>query len=211
MLHQPAYTRYQLQLGEITSYPPGYKENAGIFCHTNPWIMRAEARLGRSGNAFSYYQRINPSYREAISEVHKCEPYVYSQMIAGRDAPTHGEAKNSWLTGTASWNFVAISQWILGIRPDYHGLIIDPVIPEDWSGFKATREFRDQTYHIEVIRIGPGNGIQLAINGQAIEGTLIPVDLSDETSIQVECLIGSSGANTASAITQDFKRSETTL
>jgi cellobiose phosphorylase len=110
VLHQPAYTSYQLRLGEISSYPPGYKENAGIFCHTNPWIKIAETMLGNGDAAFDYYTRINPSTREAISDVHRCEPYVYAQMIAGKDAPTHGEAKNSWLSGTAAWNYVAITQ-----------------------------------------------------------------------------------------------------
>jgi cellobiose phosphorylase len=117
VLQQPAYSRYYVHLGEISSYPPGYKENAGIFCHTNPWIMIAEALVGHGDQAFDYYSRINPSKREAISEVHRCEPYVYAQMIAGKDAPTHGEAKNSWLTGTAAWNFAAITQYILGIHP----------------------------------------------------------------------------------------------
>ena len=109
-------------LGEISSYPPGYKENAGIFCHNNPWVIIAEAMAGNGDGAHDYYSRINPSAREAISDVHRCEPYVYAQMIAGRDAPTHGEAKNSWLTGTAAWNYYAIVQWILGIRPAYDGL-----------------------------------------------------------------------------------------
>ena len=119
ILQQPAYSRYYLHLGEISSYPPGYKENAGIFCHTNPWIMIAEAMAGHGDEAFDYYLRINPSSREAMSEIHRCEPYVYAQMIAGRDAATHGEAKNSWLTGTAAWNYAAVTQWILGIRPEY--------------------------------------------------------------------------------------------
>ncbi|HEX6303047.1 MAG TPA: glycosyl transferase, partial [Anaerolineales bacterium] len=129
LLHQPAYNRYYLHLGEISSYPPGYKENAGVFCHTNPWIMIAETRIGRGDRAHDYYLRINPSAREELSTVHKCEPYVYAQMIAGRDAPEFGQAKNSWLTGTAAWNYVAITQWILGIRPEYTGLRIDPCIP----------------------------------------------------------------------------------
>ena len=137
VLQQPAYSRYYLNLGEISTYPPGYKENAGIFCHTNPWIMIAEAMAGHGDRAHDYYLRINPSAREAISDVHRCEPYVYAQMIAGRDAPTHGEAKNSWLSGTAAWNYVAISQWILGIRPDYDGLRIAPAVPESWPGFTA--------------------------------------------------------------------------
>ncbi|MEA3348993.1 MAG: glycosyl transferase, partial [Chloroflexota bacterium] len=133
MLHQPAYTRYRLNLGEISTYPPGYKENGGIFCHNNPWVMIAETRLGHGDQAVDYYLRINPSAREGISAVHRCEPYVYAQMIAGRDAPRPGEAKNSWLTGTAAWNYVAITQWILGVRPTYEGLKIAPVIPSDWD------------------------------------------------------------------------------
>ena len=150
VLHQPAYTRYFLNLGEISTYPPGYKENAGIFCHTNPWIMIAEARLGNGDAAFDYYTRINPSAREAISDVHRCEPYVYAQMIAGRDAATHGEAKNSWLTGTAAWNLVAATQWILGVRPSHDGLLIDPAIPGAWDGFSVTRQYRGATYDITV-------------------------------------------------------------
>ena len=119
----------KLSLGEITSYPPGYKENAGVFCHTNPWVMIAEAMLGRGDAAFGYYARINPSARETISEVHRCEPYVYAQMIAGREAATPGEAKNSSLTGTAAWNLVAASQWILGSRPEHDVLRIDAAPP----------------------------------------------------------------------------------
>ncbi|MBN1487529.1 MAG: glycosyl transferase [Anaerolineae bacterium] len=175
VLHQPAYTRYYLNLGEISSYPPGYKENAGIFCHTNPWIMVSEAKMGHADMAFDYYKRINPSAREEISEVHRCEPYVYAQMIAGCDAPTHGEAKNSWLSGTAAWNYVAITQWILGIRPTFAGLEVAPVIPGRWQGFTATRIFRGVTYHISVKREGPGNTVSLVVDGQPVNGTVIPL------------------------------------
>ncbi|MCC6605417.1 MAG: glycosyl transferase [Anaerolineae bacterium] len=175
VLQQPAYTRYYLNLGEISSYPPGYKENAGIFCHTNPWIMIAEAVLGHGDQAFDYYRRINPSAREAISEVHRSEPYVYAQMIAGRDAPTHGEAKNSWLSGTAAWNYVAITQWILGIRPTYTGLQIAPVIPQEWPGFTASRIFRGVEYQITVERVGAGNQVQLTVNGAVLPGDVVPV------------------------------------
>ena len=150
VLQQPAYSGYRIELGEISSYPPGYKENAGIFCHTNPWIMIAEAMTGDGDGAFEVYRRTNPSVREAISEVHRCEPYVYAQMIAGHDAPSHGEAKNSWLTGAAAWNYVAITQWILGIRPEREGLRIDPVIPAAWPGFTVTRRFRGSTFRIAV-------------------------------------------------------------
>ncbi len=175
VLQQPAYTRYYLELGEISSYPPGYKENAGVFCHNNPWVMIAETRVGRGDRAHDYYRRINPSAREAISDVHRCEPYVYAQMIAGRDAPTHGEAKNSWLTGTAAWNYYAITQWILGIRPAYDGLQIAPVIPSAWSGFKATRRFRGVTFEIAIERSGVGNHVSLTVDGAPAEGDIVPL------------------------------------
>jgi cellobiose phosphorylase len=192
VLQQPAYTRYYLNLGEISSYPPGYKENAGIFCHTNPWIMIAEAVLGHGNQAFDYYRRINPSAREAISEVHRSEPYVYAQMIAGRDAPTHGEAKNSWLSGTAAWNYVAITQWILGIRPTYTGLQIAPIIPEDWPGFTASRIFRGTEYRIEVERIGAGNQVQLTVNGEMVPGNVVPVkDGNGRSPLAVHVKVGS--------------------
>jgi cellobiose phosphorylase len=188
VLQQPAYSRYYLNLGEISSYPPGYKENAGVFCHTNPWIMIAEALVGRGDMAHDYYTRINPSKREAISDVHRCEPYVYAQMIAGRDAATHGEAKNSWLTGTAAWNYVAITQWILGIRPTFDGLQIAPVIPKDWTGFEATRIYRGVTYHITVKRQGEGNQVSLTVDGAAIDGNIIPVK-EGTSSIQVVAIV----------------------
>ncbi|NLP35599.1 MAG: glycosyl transferase, partial [Clostridiales bacterium] len=133
VLQNPAYTRYYVEYGEISTYPAGYKENAGIFCHNNAWIMIAEALVGRGDKAFDYYSRIAPAYTEEFSEIHRLEPYVYAQMVAGKDASRFGEAKNSWLTGTASWNFVAISQYILGIKPEYDGLMIDPSIPKEWD------------------------------------------------------------------------------
>lgn len=174
VLQQPPYSQYYLHLGEISSYPPGYKENAGIFCHTNPWIMIAEAIVGNSNRAFDYYQRINPSAREAISEIHRCEPYVYAQMIAGKDAATHGEAKNSWLSGTAAWNYVAITQWILGIRPFYTGLQIAPSVPTSWERSQITRRFRNVDYHITIQRQGSGNRVSLVVDGQPIEGNIVP-------------------------------------
>ncbi len=189
VLHQPAYTRYYLHLGEISSYPPGYKENAGVFCHTNPWIMIAEAIVGRGDRAYDYYSRINPSVREAISEVHRCEPYVYAQMIAGRDAPTHGEAKNSWLTGTAAWNYVAVTQWILGVRPAYRGLQISPVIPPDWPGFTMKRVFRGTAYHITVRRAGPGSTVALTVDGQPVAGNIVPLPPEGTTEVTVEAVL----------------------
>ena len=183
VLVQPAYTRYHLELGEITSYPPGYKENGGVFCHTNPWMMIAETLADNGDGAFDYYLRINPSAREEISDVHRCEPYVYAQMIAGRDAPSHGEAKNSWLSGTAAWNLVAISQWILGLRPEHDGLRIDPCIPDDWDGFSAERRFRGATYRIAV-RKQPGvrgRVLSLLVDGERVEGNLVPVAAAGAT------------------------------
>ena len=178
MLHQPGYTRYYMHLGEISSYPPGYKENGSVFCHTNPWIMIAEAMLGNGAAAHDYYLRINPSKREEISEVHRCEPYVYAQMIAGREAPTYGEAKNSWLTGTAAWNYLAITQWILGIRPEFDGLRLDPCIPPTWEGFTAERSFRGSKLHINVLNpqhISRGV-IRIEVDGIGIEGNLVKLD-----------------------------------
>ena len=191
VLQQPAFSQYYLHLGEISSYPPGYKENAGIFCHTNPWIMIAETIVGRGDRAFDYYRRINPSAREEISELHKCEPYVYAQMIAGKDAVTHGEAKNSWLTGTAAWNYAAITQYILGIRPGFEGLEIDPVIPANWEGFKVTRVFRGATYHITVTNpkhICKG-AEKVTVNGKQVEGGLIRVE-EGVREVNVEVVMG---------------------
>jgi cellobiose phosphorylase len=185
VLQQPAYSRYYLQLGEISSYPPGYKENAGIFCHNNPWVMIAETRIGRGDHAYDYYLRINPSVREEISEVHKCEPYVYAQMIAGRDAPTHGEAKNSWLTGTAAWNYVAITQWILGIRPTFEGLSVAPIIPSTWSGFDAVRSYRGVRYFIHVERHGPGSEVELEVDGRPVDAAIIPLPPAGTKEVQV--------------------------
>jgi cellobiose phosphorylase len=190
VLQQPAYSRYYLQLGEISSYPPGYKENASVFCHTNPWIMIAEAMLGHGDRAYDYYMRINPSNREKSSDLHRCEPYVYAQMIAGPDAATYGEAKNSWLTGAAAWNYVAISQWILGIRPEHHGLRVAPAIPSNWPGFSATRVFRDVTYHITVTREGPGNNVSLIVDGQPAAGDVIPLPPPGQTEVVVHVRLG---------------------
>ena len=191
VLLQPAYTQYYLNLGEISSYPPGYKENGSVFCHTNPWIMAAEAVLGRGDKAFDYYKRINPAAREAISEVHRSEPYVYAQTIAGRDAATFGEAKNSWLTGTAAWNFVAISQYILGVQPSFEGLKIAPVVPESWEGFSMQRMYRGTRYDIQVKRVGKGNDVQLVVDGGRIEGNVVPPAPEEVKARSVEVKLGS--------------------
>jgi cellobiose phosphorylase len=189
VLNQPAFTHYYIEYGEISSYPPGYKENAGIFCHNNPWIIIAETMIGRGDRAHDYYLRINPSAREGIAEIHRCEPYVYPQMIAGRDAPTHGEAKNSWLTGTAAWNFYAVTQFILGIRPTLNGLQIAPVIPSRWPGFQAVRKFRGVIYRISVTRSGKGNSVSLTVDGKPVPGDVVPLPAAEVDEVEVEATI----------------------
>jgi cellobiose phosphorylase len=189
VVQQPAYTHYYLEMGEISSYPPGYKENAGVFCHVNPWVMIGETRLGHGDLAFDYYSRINPSAREPISDLHRCEPYVYAQMIAGKDAPSFGEAKNSWLTGTAAWNYYAIVQWILGVRTSLDGLEIAPVIPQSWPGFTATRIFRGVTYKIAIERKGTGNRITLTVDGAPIQGNIVPLPTDGRKEVTVKGIL----------------------
>ena len=191
VLLQPCYTRYHVELGEITSYPGGYKENAGIFCHNNPWISIAETVVGRGNRAWQVYTRTCPAYIEDISEIHRTEPYVYSQMIAGKDAPNFGEAKNSWRTGTAAWTFLDVSQYILGIRPDYDGLVVDPCIPASLDGFSAKRDFRGVTYHITVKNPnGAEKGVaSMTVDGTPVEGNMIPFDGSKKE-VQVEVVMG---------------------
>ena len=188
MILQPAYTQYHLELGEVSSYPPGYKENAGIFCHNNPWVSIAETVIGRGDRAFEIYKKTCPAYIEGISEVHCTEPYVYSQMVAGKDAKFFGQGKNSWLTGTAAWTFVNISQYILGIQPTLTGLSINPCIPADFGDFTLTRKYRGVTYHISVK--DPGHiqkGVKnLTVDGKLITGNVIPYDASaKEVSVEV--------------------------
>jgi cellobiose phosphorylase len=186
VLNNPPYREYHVELGEISSYPPGYKENAGIFCHNNPWIMIAETVIGRGERAFEYYKKIAPAYLEDISEIHRTEPYVYSQMIAGKDAPRQGEAKNSWLTGTGSWNFVAISQYLLGIRPEWDGLCVKPCIGKDVPEYTVTRKCRGATYRIHVKSTGGTGKAKLTVDGKPIEGTIVPFAKPGST-VHIEC------------------------
>ncbi len=191
VLNNPAFTKYYIELGEISTYPGGYKENAGIFCHNNPWIIAGETVLGRGDRAFEYYSKIAPAYLEDISEIHRMEPYVYSQMIAGKDAVRPGEAKNSWLTGTAAWNFLVISQNILGIKPEYNGLMIDPCIPSNMKGYKVTRGFRGDVYNIEIKNPdGVCKGIKsVTVDGKKIEGNII-TPFKDGKEHNVEVIMG---------------------
>ncbi|MGZ8515388.1 MAG: GH36-type glycosyl hydrolase domain-containing protein, partial [Candidatus Limnocylindrales bacterium] len=195
VLQQPPFSRYELRLGEISSYPPGYKENGGIFCHTNPWVMIAEVMAGNPEGGLDYYLRINPSAREGISDVHRCEPYVYAQMIAGRDAASHGEAKNSWLTGTAAWNYVAATQWLVGIRPELDGLRIDPRLPAGWGELQVTRRFRGATYRIVVPAASGVDAVgtrvtRLVVDGVPIDGNLAPLPTQPGAVIEVEAILG---------------------
>ena len=191
VLNNPPFTRYVVEYGEISTYPAGYKENAGIFCHNNPWISCAEAVLGHGDRAFEVYRKTCPAYIEDISEIHRTEPYVYSQMVAGRDAATFGEAKNSWLTGTAAWNLYVISNYILGIKPDWEGLKVDPCIPHTWDGYQVSRRFRGATYAIAIEN--PSHvcrGVkQVTVDGQAIAGNVLPV-FADGKTHQVTVTLG---------------------
>lgn len=191
VLLQPPYSRYHLNLGEISTYPPGYKENAGIFCHNNPWIVIGETTLGRGDRAFEVYRRTAPAYI-TNQELHRTEPYVYSQMVAGKDAVSHGEAKNSWLTGTAAWNFVAVSQHILGIRPHWDGLEIDPCIPAEWEGYQVTRVFRGKSVRVSVSNPGRvSRGVaEMRVNGDAYPGQIVPVHADGPDEVVVEVTLG---------------------
>ena len=183
VLLQPAYKEYHLNLGEVSSYPPGYKENAGIFCHNNPWVSCAEAFLGHGDRAFEIYRKICPAYLEEISDVHRTEPYVYSQMVAGIDAQNFGEGKNSWLTGCAAWTFVNASQFILGITPTLEGMRVKPCLPKEIGSFSAVRKIGTITLHISGKR---GEEYSLKKNGEVVEGEIIP--LNGEKDIDVEVI-----------------------
>ncbi len=177
VLNYPAFTRYHIEYGEISSYPQGYKENAGVFCHNNPWVIIAETMIGNGDRAFDYFTRISPAHTEDKSELHKTEPYVFAQMIAGKEAYKPGEAKNSWLTGAAAWTFVAASQHILGIRPGFEGLIVDPCIPKQWKEVSITRKFRNAVYSIKVANIsGKGKGVsEMKVDGISVKGNVLPI------------------------------------
>ena len=191
VLLQPAYTRYHTELGEISSYPPGYKENAGIFCHNNPWIVCAEAELGHGDRAFQVYRRTCPAFIEDISEIHRTEPYVYSQMIAGKDAPSFGEGKNSWLTGTAAWTFLSISQAILGVKPTLDGLQVDPCIPSSVREFAVSRRYRGAVYDISVQNPdGVCSGVRsVMLDGMPVDGNTLPIQVPGKK-VKVDVILG---------------------
>ncbi len=177
VLNNPAFTKYIYEYGEISSYPEGYKENAGIFCHNNPWVIIGETLAGRGDDAWSHYRKILPSYvEEKYSTLHKVEPYVNCQMVAGKDAARPGEGKNSWLTGTAAWMWLTVSQYILGVKPDYDGLLIDPCVPNTAQEFSVKRKFRDAEYRIRISNPqGVNRGVlTVEVDGALIDGNVIP-------------------------------------
>ena len=180
VLNNPAYTTYHVEMGEISSYPEGYKENAGIFCHNNPWVIIGETVDGRGNDAWNHYKKILPSYvEEKYQTLHKVEPYVNCQMVAGKDSARPGEGKNSWLTGTASWMWYTISEYILGIKPSYDGLLIDPCVPSTAKTYEVTRKFRGGEFHITVNNPeGNQKGVKsITVDGNTINGNIIPAKL----------------------------------
>ena len=180
VLNNPAYTTYHVEMGEISSYPEGYKENAGIFCHNNPWVIIGETVDGRGDDAWNHYKKILPSYvEEKYQTLHKVEPYVNCQMVAGKDSARPGEGKNSWLTGTAAWMWYTISEYILGIKPSYDGLMIDPCLPSTAKSYEVTRKFRGGEFHITVNNPeGSQKGIKsITLDGKIINGNIVPAEL----------------------------------
>ncbi|MBN2509981.1 MAG: glycosyl transferase, partial [Spirochaetales bacterium] len=164
----PGYDGFDHRIGGVTTYPPGAKENGGIFLHTNPWVIIAETKLGHGDRAFEYYNQINPAAKDY--ELYECEPYCYAQNILANEHPQFGLARNSWLSGTASWTYVAATRYILGIQPGYDGLTIDPVIPGDWKEYTVFRRFRGADYHITVKNPG---GVNRGVAGCTVDGTAI--------------------------------------
>jgi cellobiose phosphorylase len=190
-LSTPGYDGYDSEKGGITTYPPGAKENGGIFLHTNPWVIIAETIVGNGERAFEYYRQINPAAKNDVIDEYECEPYVYAQNLLGDEHPQFGLARNSWLTGTASWAYQAGTQYILGIRPTYEGLQISPCIPREWDGFRVTREFRGAVYEIKVKN--PAHvctGVKsVQVDGRDITGNVVPI-LGDGRTHRVEVAMG---------------------
>ncbi|USD65840.1 glycosyl transferase [Vibrio sp. SCSIO 43136] len=186
-LSTPGYNGFDPQLGGVSTYPPGAKENGGIFLHSNPWVMIAEAKVGNGNRAFEYYSQINPAAKNDSLDVFESEPYCYPQNILGDEHPQFGLGRNAWLSGTSSWTYVAGTQWILGVRPEVDGLTVDPCIPNDWVGFEVTRQFRGATYQIAVKNPDSvSKGVkEMRVNGELVEGNIAPVFTSGEHQIEV--------------------------
>jgi cellobiose phosphorylase len=184
----PPYDGSDDRVRGTSTYVPGAKENGGIFCHANTWTIVAAAMLGWGDDAYRYYRQILPLAR-IDSDLYKVEPYTYPQNICGPTHPSFGMARNAWLTGTASWTFVAATQWILGIRPTYEGLRVAPVLPGTWSGYTAHREFRGTAYEITVRREGPGNAVSMLVDGAAMPGDVVPLPPPGTTSVKVDVVL----------------------
>jgi cellobiose phosphorylase len=182
----PAFSTYRVELGEISTYPRGYKENGGIFCHINPWLSIANAMVGDDDEAFAVYRRTSPAYCEDRSDVRKTEPYVYCQMVAGPESHSLGEGKNSWLTGTAAWAFVDVSQYLLGVRPTLDGLAIDPHLPDSFADLRVTRVYRGWSYHIRIVRTGSRS---LRVDGNPVEGAVVPLPRGSHGDLDVEATL----------------------
>jgi len=189
-LSWPGYNGFDPSLGGVSTYPPGAKENGGIFLHANPWVMIAETIAGRGDRAFQYYNQINPASKNDKLEIFESEPYCYPQNILGDEHKQFGLGRNAWLSGTSSWTYVAGTQWIAGVRPALDGLIIDPCIPTSWDGFKVTRKFRGATYKISITNpnhVSKGI-VKLVVNGKEISGNKVPVFTSGD--VIVEAVMG---------------------
>ncbi len=186
-LSTPGYNGFNPNLGGVSTYPPGAKENGGIFLHSNPWVMIAEAKMGNGDRAYEYYRQINPASKNDVIDIFESEPYCYPQNILGDEHPQFGLGRNAWLSGTSSWTYVAGTQWILGVRPDIDGLIVDPCIPVDWKEFRVKRQFRGATYHIHVTnpdKVSKGVA-ELRVNGEVLAGNKVPVFTEGEHQVEV--------------------------
>ena len=186
VLNNPAFTSYHVEMGEISSYPAGYKENAGIFCHNNPWVIIGETVAGRGNDAWELFRKICPAYLRDQT-LHKVEPYVNCQMVAGKDAARPGEGKNSWLTGTAAWMWYTVSQFLLGIKPTYDGLEIDPCLPTDMKEYRVRRVLRGTVFDIRVRNPrGSQKGVkQITVDGKPVDGTVVPC-MGGQHTVEVE-------------------------
>jgi cellobiose phosphorylase len=196
-LSAPGFNGYDESKGGVTTYPPGAKENGGIFLHSNPWVMIAETLVGNGDRAFQYYMQINPAAKNEVMEEYELEPYVYAQNILGDEHPQFGLGRNSWLSGTASWCYQAATKHILGVRPTYRGLEIDPCIPKAWDGFEVTRVFRGTTYKVKVKNPSHvSKGVKsLSVDGKIISGHVIPA-FNDGKIHEVEVTLGASELST---------------
>ncbi len=186
-LSTPGFNGFDPAVGGVSTYPPGAKENGGIFLHANPWVVIAETLMGNGERAYQYYSQINPAAKNEMIDVYECEPYVYAQNILGDEHPQFGLARNSWLSGTASWMYQAGTQYILGIQPTYNGLRIDPCIPKDWDQFTVTRRYRNVIYWIDVQNPGHVNsGVRsVRVDGELIMGNVVPIFAGGTHSVEV--------------------------